>query len=75
MIMQRKDIVITDPEVLGGTAVFFGTRVPVRNLVDYLRAGETLDQFLEDFPSVRRELAEAALELAAEALTSGATAS
>ena len=75
MIMRRQDIIIVDPEVLGGTAVFLGTRVPVQNLVDYLRAGDTIDQFLQDFPSVRREQAEAALELAAEALTSGAPSS
>ncbi len=73
MIMKRQDIIISDPEVLGGTAVFVGTRVPVQNLVDYLRGGDTLDGFLEDFPSVRREQAEAALELAGEALTSVAS--
>ena len=73
MIMRRQDIISRDPEVLGGTAVFVGTRVPVQNLVDYLRGGDTLDGFLEDFPSVRREQAEAALELAGEALTSGAS--
>ncbi|MFH1763623.1 MAG: DUF433 domain-containing protein [Gemmatimonadota bacterium] len=73
MIMRRQDIISTDPEVLGGAAVFMGTRVPVQNLVDYLRGGDTLDAFLEDFPSVRREQAEVALELAGEALTSGAS--
>lgn len=73
MIMRRQDIVSQDPEILGGTAVFVGTRVPVQNLLDYLRGGDTLDQFLQDFPSVRREQAEAALDLAKEALTSGAT--
>ena len=71
--MRRQDIISTDPEVLGGTAVFLGTRVPVQNLLDYLRGGDTLDGFLEEFPSVRREQAEAALELAGEALTSGAS--
>ncbi len=73
MIMRRQDIVSEDPEILGGTAVFVGTRVPVQSLLDYLRGGDTLDQFLQDFPSVRREQAEAALDLAQEALTSGAT--
>jgi len=73
MIMRRQDIVSEDPETLSGTAVFVGTRVPIRNLLDYLRGGDTLDEFLEDFPSVRREQAEAALDLAGEALTSGAT--
>lgn len=46
--------------------------MPVQNLLDYLRGGETLDEFLKDFPSVRREQAEGALDLAGEALTSGA---
>jgi len=73
MIMRRQDIVSEDPEILGGAAVFVGTRVPVQSLLDYLRGGDTLDEFLEDFPSVRRELAEAALDLAQEALTSGAS--
>lgn len=72
MIMRRQDVISSDPEILGGAAVFIGTRVPVQNLVDYLRSGDTLDDFLADFPSVRRELAEAALDLAREALTSGA---
>ena len=73
MIMRRQDIVSEDPEILGGAAVFVGTRVPVQNLLDYLRGGDTLDDFLQDFPSVRREQAEAALDLAQKALTSGAS--
>ena len=73
MIMRRQDIVSEDPEILGGTAVVVGTRVPVQSLLDYLRGGDTLDDFLQDFPSVRREQAEAALDLAQEALTSGAS--
>ena len=52
---MRKPIVSCDPEVMGGTAVFFGTRVPVQTLLDYLEAGETIDVFLEGFPSVTRE--------------------
>lgn len=72
MIMRRQDIISSSPEILGGTPVFVGTRVPVQNLLDYLRGGETLDDFLKDFPSVRREQAEGALDLAGEALTSGA---
>ena len=75
MIMRREDIITSDPEIVGGTAVFAGTRVPVQTLVDYLRGGDTLDAFLEDFPSVRREQAEAALDLAGEALASGASSS
>ena len=73
MIMRRQDIVSEDPEILGGAAVFVGTRVPVQSLLDYLRGGDTLDDFLQDFPSVRRQQAEAALDLAQEALTSGAS--
>jgi uncharacterized protein (DUF433 family) len=65
-------IVQVDPEILGGTPVFRGTRVPVRNLVDYLVAGDTLEQFLDDFPTVKREQAVAALELARDLLTAGA---
>lgn len=57
-------IVHVDPEILGGTPVFRGTRVPVRNLLDYLAAGDTLDQFLDDFPTVKRDQAVAALALA-----------
>ena len=57
-----------DPEILGGTLVFVGTRVPVKNLFDYLEAGDSLDEFLESFPAVTREQAVAALELAREAL-------
>ena len=72
MIMQRQDIIISDPEVLAGEPVFAGTRVPIQNLLDYLRGGGTLDSFLEDFPSVRREQAEGALDLAGEALIASA---
>jgi uncharacterized protein (DUF433 family) len=73
MRMARLDSVIhSDPEILGGTPVFCGTRVPVKNLIDYLAAGDTLDRFLDDFPSVRREQAVTALELAGDLLTAGA---
>jgi uncharacterized protein (DUF433 family) len=65
-------IVQVDPDILGGTPVFRGTRVPVKNLVDYLVAGDTLEQFLDDFPTVKREQAVAALELARDLLTAGA---
>ena len=65
-------IVHCDPGILGGTPVFRGTRVPVKNLVDCLAAGDTLDQFLDDFPSVSREQAVAALELARDLLIAGA---
>ena len=53
----------SDPAIMGGTPVFVGTRVPARTLLDYLEGGDTLDAFLEDFPSVTREQAVAALEL------------
>ena len=62
-------VVQVDPEVLGGTPVFRGTRVPVKNLLDYLAAGDPLDRFLDDFPTVKREQAVAALELARDLLT------
>lgn len=58
------DIIAKDPDVLGGTAVFHGTRVPFQALVDYLEGGQTLDEFLDDFPTVTRSAAIAALELA-----------
>lgn len=61
----------SDPDILGGTPVFIGTRVPVQNLFDYLEAGDSLDRFLAQFPTVRREQAVAALELARKAVLSG----
>ena len=62
-------IVHSDPDILGGTPVFVGTRVPMRTLMDYLEAGDSLEIFLDHFPSVNREQAIAALELAKEMLT------
>jgi uncharacterized protein (DUF433 family) len=59
---QRHAVVHSDPEILGGTPVFVGTRVPVRALLDYLEGGHRLDDFLDDFPTVTREQAVAALE-------------
>ncbi len=61
-----------NPEILGGTPVFSGTRVPVRTLMEHLEAGDRLDDFLEDFPTVSREQALEALERAKGMLTSGA---
>ena len=61
-----KLVVHRDPEILGGTPVFVGTRVPVRILFEYLEAGDSLEVFLDQFPSVRREQAIAALKLARE---------
>ena len=71
-MVMLETIVQVVPEILGGTPVFRGTRVPVKNLLDYLAAGDTLDQFLDDFPTVKREQAVAALELARDLLTAGA---
>jgi len=65
-------VIHSDPEILGGTPVFVGTRVPAQSLFDYLEGGETLDEFLHQFPSVRREQALAALELARDSLLTSA---
>jgi uncharacterized protein (DUF433 family) len=62
-------VVHSDPEILGGTPVFQGTRVPLRNLVDYLENDHSLDEFLDAFPTVSREQAEAALDAAHRALS------
>ncbi len=63
------DSVITcDDEILSGTPVFKSTRVPIKNLIDYLEAGDSLDEFLDDFPSVSRDQAIQTLELAKEML-------
>jgi uncharacterized protein (DUF433 family) len=64
-----KDLVVKDPDILGGTPVFRGTRVPLEALFDSIEAGETLEEFLEGFPSVSREMAVAALEQARELLS------
>jgi len=61
MMNETASVILSDPDILGGTPVFAGTRVPVRNLLDYLAAGEPLGEFLEDFPSVTREQAVAAI--------------
>lgn len=65
---MKSTVVHSDPEIQGGVPVFVGTRVPVKNLFDYLEAGDSLDDFLKSFPSVTRDQAIAALELAREAL-------
>lgn len=67
------EIVHTDPEILAGEPVFVGTRVPLRNLFDYLEAGDSLDVFLDSFPDVSREQAVAALELAKETMSAVAS--
>ena len=62
--MQRHEVFHADTDILGGTPVFQGTRVPVQTLLDYLEGGETLDDFLDGFPGVSREQAVAFLEMA-----------
>lgn len=68
--MERESVIMSDPEILGGTPCFRGTRVPLDSLIDYLEAGDTLDEFLDNFPSVSRDAAIAALEEAKTLLTS-----
>jgi uncharacterized protein (DUF433 family) len=58
----------TDPEIMSGAPCFAGTRVPIKNLFDYLSDGYSLDEFLEQFPSVERKDAQAVLELAGQNL-------
>ena len=62
LITMKQPVVRCSPEVMGGTAVFYGTRVPVQTLLDYIEAGDTIDDFLEGFPSVTREQVIAFLE-------------
>ena len=71
---SQPPVIHSDPEILGGTPVFVGTRVPAQALIDYLEGGHPLDEFLEDFPSVSRAQAIAALEVAREALLGTAAA-
>jgi len=66
--MNVKDLIEVDPEKMSGTPVFTGTRVPLNHLFDYLKAGDTLDTFLADFPTVTREQALGVLELMRERL-------
>jgi uncharacterized protein (DUF433 family) len=61
-------LIVSDPDIQSGTPVFAGTRVPVQNLFDYLEEGDSLEVFLEQFPSVSREMAVAVLEQACAAL-------
>lgn len=66
--MKRKEIFHRNPDILGGTPVFTGTRVPVDSLIQHLKHGKRIDEFLDDFPSVRREQAEAFLDIAEQEL-------
>ena len=61
-------VIHSDPEISGGVPVFRGTRVPVQSLFDYLEGGETLDEFLAQFPSVSKQQALAALDLARDSV-------
>ncbi len=70
--MAIEDVISVDPEILGGTPVFRGTRVPVKTIFEYLEDDFTLAEFLECFPSVTREMAHQALESSREALLSSA---
>ncbi len=71
-MLLHNEVIQSDPEILSGESVFAGTRVPLRNLFDYLEAGDSLEVFLDAFPDVTRDQAVAALELAREAVTAGA---
>lgn len=61
-------LIHTDPEIMGGIPVFWGTRVPAKSLLDHLENGDSLDEFLDDFPTVSREQAVAALQMAGRLL-------
>ncbi|MGD0537603.1 MAG: DUF433 domain-containing protein [Verrucomicrobiota bacterium] len=70
--MNNNSVFHSDPEILGGTVVFKGTRVPLQNLTDYLEGGYTIDEFVDDFPSVTKEQAIRGLEEARELLARAA---
>lgn len=71
-ISNTEGIIACDPEIMGGMPVFAGTRVPIQALIDYLKGGETLDEFLRDFPSVTREQTAGAIQLMGSSLVTGA---
>ncbi|HEX8600155.1 MAG TPA: DUF433 domain-containing protein [Chloroflexia bacterium] len=71
--MIHTTLIVRDPEIMSGTPVFAGTRVPIRNLFDYLEGGDTLDEFLDDFPTVTRSHAVAVLEPCSEMVVSQAS--
>jgi uncharacterized protein (DUF433 family) len=70
--MKAKSIVAIDPEIMSGTPCFVGTRVPARTLIDYIEGSDSLNDFLEDFPTVTREQAIAFLEEASERVLAAA---
>ncbi len=69
---MRESVVKIDPEIMSGTPCFAGTRVPIQNLIDYLEGGESIEDFLEGFPSVKREQVIAFLEGAKECMLAAA---
>lgn len=71
-MLSNQDVIVKDPGILGGVPVFRGTRVPLKALFDYLEAGETLEEFLQGYPSVSREMAIGALEEAKDLLSARA---
>ena len=73
--MKQASVVHSDPDILGGTPVFVGTRVPVQALIDYINGGHSVEEFFDSFPTVSRELAMAALEQAKAHLLADARAS
>jgi uncharacterized protein (DUF433 family) len=66
MLIRMKLVITSTPDILSGTPCFTGTRVPFQSLIDYLEAGQPLDEFLEDFPSVSREMAVTSLQQAGD---------
>lgn len=70
---MKKRIINIDPDILGGTPVFYGTRVPIKNLFDYLETGESIDYFLDDFEGVQREQVVKLLELSQRLLETSST--
>lgn len=70
----HESVIVRDPEILAGMPVFAGTRVPAKSLIDYFEHGRSLDEFLDDFPTVRREQVIAALEEVKELLVTHARA-
>jgi len=73
--VKQPSVVHSDPDILGGTPVFVGTRVPVQALIDYIEGGHSLEEFLDSFPTVSRQIAVAALEQAKARLLAAARAS
>ena len=69
--MSQQNLIETNPNKMSGTPVFHGTRVPIQNLFDCIEEGETIDQFLEQFPTVTREQVNGVLELSKERLLEG----